>query len=127
MIETVLGIIKDKLNEKDVPYEFMRWTTNTVPNRYWIGEYSESPTYNEDGSEEYVILLTGTTNDSWLELLGDVAKIKDLFPSIGGFRKKTDKGAVVIFYDNCFPVPTGEANIKRNQINLTIKVWKGIK
>ena len=127
MIETILGIIKDEMKSIDVPYGFMRWTSTTVPEQYWIGEYTETPTLTEDGAEEYSFILTGTTKGLWTVLLQDAAKIEDRFPRIGGFRKNTEDGAVVIFYENSFPVPTGEATLKRIQVNLRINAWKGMK
>lgn len=125
MIEKVLGIVATELNNIDVPYEFMRWTS-TVEDRYWIGEFTETPTDTEDGYEEGILILTGTTRQSWLSLMQDRDKIKNHFPTIGGFRVPTDNGAVVIFYDNALSVPTGEADLKRIQINLQIKAWKGM-
>ena len=125
MIEAILGVIKDEMNIIDVPYAFMRWTSSTTPERYWIGEYTQTTTETEDGYEEYNILLTGTTKNSWREMLQDVAKIKEHFSPIGGLPKRTDKGVVVVYYDNSFPVPTGEADLKRIQVNLRIKAWKG--
>lgn len=125
MIETVLGIIATELNSIDVPYEFMRWTSS-VEERYWVGEYSETITDTEDGYKEATLILTGTTKGSWMVLMNDRGKIEDHFPSIGGLRTTTDNGVVVIFYDNSFPVPTGEADLKRIQINLHIKSWKGM-
>lgn len=123
MIETALGIAKDELHSIDVPYEFMRWTSS-VEDRYWIGEYMETPTDTEDGYEEGTLILTGTTKDSWAVLMQDRAKIKDHFPKECGLRTPTDNGAVVFFYDNSFPVDTGEADLKRIQINLHIKMWR---
>ena len=125
MIETALGIVTTELKNIDIPYEFMRWTPN-VEDRYWVGEYSEAPTDTEDGYEEETLILTGTTKGLWSVLFQDREKIKDHFPTVGGLRKSTDKGVVVIFYDNSFPVPTGEADLKRIQINLQIKAWKGM-
>lgn len=125
MIETALGIAKDNLNNIGVPYEFMRWTS-PVEDRYWIGEYSETITDTEDGYEEGILMLTGTTRDLWSVLMQDRAKIKDRFPKEGGLRIPTDNGVVVFFYDNSFPVDTGEADLKRIQINLHIKMWKGM-
>ena len=127
MIEKALGIVNDELKHIDVPYEFMRWTSTIIPDRYWIGEFTEITTNTEDGYEEATLILTGTTKDSWSLLMQDRAKIKDHFPTISGLRKIVDNGVVVIFYENCFPVPTGEANLKRIQINLQIKAWKGMK
>lgn len=122
---SILGIIKDELKSIDVPYEYMRWTS-APPDTYFIGEYSETPTDTEDGYEEYTMLLTGTTVGSWLELENYKSKIKNHFPKIEGLRKSTSEGAVVLFYENSFPVDTGEANLKRIQINLKIKQWKGM-
>lgn len=126
MIEAALGIAKDELHNIDVPYEFMRWTS-TVEDRYWVGEYSETSTDTEDGYEEGTLILTGTTKGLWSVLMQDRARIKDHFSKIDGLRKSTDQGTVVIFYDNSFPVPTGEADLKRIQVNLQIKAWKGMK
>lgn len=126
MIETALGIVATKMATIDVPYEFMRWTS-PVEDRYWVGEYTETTTDSEDGYEEGTLLLTGTTNDYWSVLMQDREKIKDQFPNVGGLRTPTDKGVVVFFYENSFPVPTDEANLKRIQINLHIKMWKGMK
>lgn len=125
MIETALGIAKDELNKIGVPYEFMRFTAD-AGDRYWVGEYSETPTDTEDGYEEGTLILTGTTKGSWLALMQDRRKIKDHFPKSGEFRKHTDNGAVVIFYENSLPVPTGESDLKRIQVNLQIKAWKGM-
>jgi hypothetical protein len=126
MIQTVLGVVNNELQSIGVPYEFMRWTS-PVEDRYWIGEYTETPTNTEDGYEEGTLILTGTTRTTWSVLMQDRAKIEDHFPRIGGLRAATDNGAVVIFYDNSFPVDTGEADLKRIQINLHIKMWKGMK
>lgn len=127
MIESVLGIATNEMNIIDVPYEFMRWTSNIIPDRYWVGEYTETATDTEDGYEEGTLILTGTTSNLWSVLMQDREKIKDHFPTISGLRLTTDTGVVVIFYENSFPVPTGEANLKRIQVNLKIKAWKGMK
>ncbi len=126
MIETALGIAKDELKKIDVPYEFMRWTSEIIPDRYWIGEFSETPTDTEDGYEESTLLLTGTTRNSWSVLMQDRDKIKHHFPKEYGNRFSTDNGAVVFFYENALPLPTGEADLKRIQINIRIKTWKGM-
>ena len=125
MIQTVLGAVKTELHSIGVPYEFMRWTS-AVDGAYFLGEYSEVPTMSEDGYKEINLILTGTTRGTWLELEEYRAKIESHFPSVYGLRKQTDKGAMAIFYENAFPVPTGEADLKRIQINLLIKSWKGL-
>lgn len=122
---SILKIISDELNSIGVPYEFMRWTS-AVQYPYFVGEYSETPTTTEDGYKESTVILTGTTKESWLELERIRAKIENHFHSVCGLRKATDSGTVVIYYGNSFPVPTGEADLKRIQINLEIKEWRNI-
>lgn len=123
---SVLGVVNTELNSIGVPYEYMRWTSDIVY-PYFIGECSETTTDTEDGYKEYTLMVTGTTKGAWLELEQYRAKIEDHFPSVYGLRKSTDSGTVVIFYENSFPVDTGEADLKRIQINLHIKMWKGMK
>lgn len=124
MIETMLGVTGAEL-QKIIPYEFMRWTSDRK-DTYFVGEYAEIATDTEDGYGEYTLMVTGTTVESWLVLERYRAKIEDHFPKIGGLRVTTEKGVVVIFYENTFPVDTGDANLKRIQVNLHIKTWKGM-
>ena len=119
----VLEVINNELHNIGVPYEFMRWTSEPqYP--YFIGEYLEVPTDSEDGYEEHTMILTGTTKGLWFELENIKTKIKDHFPKPYGLRKAVSGGTVVIFYENSFPVDTGEADLKRIQINLQIKEWR---
>lgn len=122
---SVLGSIHGELNSIDVPYEFMEWT-GSVQYPYFIGEYSEEPATAEDGGKTATLILTGTTKGTWLELEQFRARIEDHFHPACGLRMSTDDGAVAVFYENSFPVPTGEADLKRIQINLRIKKWKGM-
>ena len=122
----VLGIISTELTALGVPYEFMRWTSEAV-DTYFVGEYTEIPTFTEDGYKEGTILLTGTTVGGWLELEQLKEKIKNHFPNGFGKRFTTEDGVVVIYYSHSFPVDTGEAELKRIQINLDVQMWKGAK
>jgi hypothetical protein len=119
----VLGIINEELNSIGVPYEFMEWT-DPVQYPYWVGEYSDTPTVTEDGYKESTVMLTGTTKGTWMDLEQTRAIIEKHFHPICGLRKSTEDGVVVIYYGNSFPVPTGEADLKRIQINLQVKEWK---
>lgn len=121
---SVLNIIKNELDSIGIPYEFMRWT-GEVQYPYWVGEYTETPTVTEDGFKEGTVILTGTNHYTWLELELMRSKIEKHFPNPYGLRRSTEDGAVVINYGNAFPVPTGEADLKRIQVNLEIKIWKG--
>ena len=119
----ILAVIKEELQNIDVPYEYMRWTS-PVNGAYFVGELSELPRVTEDGAIEYTFLLTGTTRGAWLDLEYYRAQIAVHFSALYGLRKATENGSVAIFYENTIPVPTGEDDLKRIQINLTIKEWK---
>lgn len=120
-----LQFINKQMSVLDIPYEFMEWTTK-IRYPYTVGEYSEVSTITEDGAEESTFILTVTTRGKWIVLEEIKEKIRQHFPAVGGFRAKTDSGSIAVFYDNAFPVPTGEADLKRIQINLNIKEWKGM-
>ena len=122
---SVLGIIATELNKIGVPYEFMDWTSN-VEYPYFVGEYTETPTTKEDGSKQSTLLLTGTHRGSWSDLEQLRVRIENHFPTTHGLRTSTDTGAVVIYYANAFPVRTGEADLKRIQINLEVKEWRNM-
>ena len=119
----MLGIFANEMHSIGIPYEFMRWTSDVVY-PYSVGEYMEVAPVNEDGCTEYELIVTATTTGSWLELEEIRRKIKDHFPSIYGLRIPTDHGAVVFYYANAFPVDTGEADLKRIQINLDVMEWR---
>lgn len=120
----VLNFIESELNKLNIPYEFMTWTA-PVSYPYFVGEFSEFEPTSEDGQEDKTLLLTGTTRNSWLELIEVQEKLKKHFPSVEGKTAKLDSGsAIAVFYSSALPVPTGEEELKRLQINLSIKLWK---
>lgn len=123
MIE-VLDYIQTELNSLNIPYEFMLWTA-PVSYPYFVGELSEFEPTSEDGLEEKTMIITGTTKNSWQELIEIQEKLKKNFPSVGGKTAVLENGSgVAVFYGSALPIPTGEAELKRLQINLTIKLWK---
>ena len=121
-----LKFINEQMDILSVPYELNEWTQKiTYP--YFTGEFTEVPIVNEDGSEETEVILTGFSrgNGAYLELATMMKKIKNHFKPVYGLRAATDSGVIVVFFNGAFPVPTNEADLKRIQINLTIKEWKG--
>ena len=119
-----LSFIDAVLNNNGIPYEFGEWTSKEVPSPYFVGEYTDNESMNEDGLHESVFLLTGTTMGSWLGLHEAKEKIEELFPSICREVYKLPNGSrLAVFFSTSFPVPTDTLNLKRIQINLTIKEW----
>lgn len=119
-----LKFIADQMDMIAVPYEFMQWSSD-VKYPYFVGEITEEPTMTEDGFEESTMLLAGFHRGDFIDLETVKNKIKSHFPHFYGCRAKTDSGAIAVFYDGAFYIPTGEADLKRIQINLKIKEWKG--
>lgn len=120
-----LEYIKNGMESIGVPYEFMQYGSEISETEfYFSGEYNETGVLTEDGQEETNFILTGTGRCSFLDLENAKKKIKNLFPPIGGNRAILPGGAgVVIMYDSAFPLKSVDAEIKRIQINLTVKEW----
>ena len=108
-----------------VPYEFGEWTSNVVY-PYSVGEITEEPSTTEDGLEESTMILTCFTRGKYIDLEIIKEKIKRHFHPIHGLRASTDSGSIAVFFDGSFYIPTGEADLKKIQINLKIKEWKGV-
>lgn len=120
-----LKFINEQMASIAVPYEFMQWTSDIVY-PYFVGEITESPTFSESGFEESTMLLTGFSRGNYLDMETIKEKIKSHFSPVSGLRGQTDSGsAIAVFFDGAFYVPTGEADLKKIQINLKIYEWKG--
>lgn len=121
-----LIFIGDQMDAIAVPYEFGEWSS-AVTYPYWVGEITEEPPMSEDGAEESTLILTGFCRGkgALLALETDKAKIKAHFHPVYGLRGDTAAGSIAVFYDGAFSVPTGEAELKKIEIHLKIKEWKG--
>lgn len=124
MTADILKIISDAMDEMHLNYEFMEWSAEPVY-PYFVGEYQEVELLSEDGLQECTFILTGFSRTTWLALEEAKSKIENYFNKISGKTVIAESGnAVAIFYATSFPVQTGDAELKRIQINLTIKEWK---
>lgn len=116
-----LKIINDKLTDEGINYEFGVWTSDIV-NPYFVGEYAETESFTEDGLRELTFMLNGFTKGSWLQLEQARTTIEKLFSN---YTQITESGTgVSIEYANSLIIPTGDADFKRIQINLSIKEWR---
>lgn len=121
MTSESLSYINSLLTEAKINYSFVRYNGElTFP--YWIGEYSEVDSINEDGMTENDFILTGTTEESWSSLQEEKEKIEKLF------RNRTtvlDSGiGISISLERALIVPTETEQLKRIQINLSVKEWR---
>ena len=119
---SALKFISEKLERLKIPYAFEEWTANEVPDPYFVGEYNEveSTEREENGYQETIFILTGTGR-KWLGL----EQAKEIIENnITETAILPNGNGIAVFYSNSFPVPTGDAELKRIQINLTIKEWR---
>jgi hypothetical protein len=126
---SVLKVIEKAMNDLGVNYEFAEWTGDIVY-PYFVGEYQEIPSMNEDGMQETAFILTGFARENEGSMNAYVAleetkdKISSHFNKVGGRTVIADNGsAVAVFYSNSLVVPTGDAELKKVQINLEVKEW----
>lgn len=118
-----LAYINNLMNELSIPYEFMEWTSK-IPETYWIGEYQELESLNEDGVEECNFILMGNTNGTFLNL----ENVKELLKNTLGCDGLTDimdsGSGIAIMYGTAYPIPSVEFGVHRLEITLRIKEWK---
>lgn len=119
----ILEIMNQLLINNNINYAFERWNKEKVSYPYWIGECDEIEPNEETQLHEFNFRLTGTTRKQWSDLFKDKEKIEKLFfPSLK--VKSTNGSGLVIRYTGFSTPPTQEAELKRMQINLTIKEWR---
>ena len=125
MSRLVKKAVSDGMKSLGIEYAFERYKKDPVVYPYFVGEYTETETFTEDGLQEYTFLLTGFSRDSWDTLETAKEKIRDYFDKVSGNTVIAENGsAVAIFYANSLIVPTGDAELKSIQINLSVKEWK---
>ena len=121
----ILKFISEQMNILAVPYEFGEWSSDNK-SMYFVGELHEDEAQTEDGAETATVILTGFHRGKYIVLEEAKEKMKAHFNPICGLRAKTDSGAIAVFFAGAFSVPSGEADLKKIQINLKIKTWKGV-
>ena len=120
-----LKVISEQLEAIGIPYEFGEWT-KAIQYPYFVGEITEEEPTTEDGLEQSVLFLNGFhRGGAYIDLLEMCQTIKKHFHPVHGLRVETEEGTVVVFYAGSRYVPTNEAELKRIQIDLKIKEWKG--
>lgn len=123
---SVLKVIADEMDALAINYDFEEWT-GEPKYPYFTGEYQEPESPNEDGEQGMQFILNGFARGKTARADLEEAKkiIKKHFPKDVGRLATTESGSrVAIFYANALGnLPTGDAELKRIQINLTIKEW----
>lgn len=124
MSKQILKVVSDAMTALNLEYGFGVYSGDPVVYPYFVGEYTEEEPMNEDGLQETTFLLNGFSRDSWLTLENAKERIENYFHKVSGKTVMADDGsAVAVFYANALIVPTGDAELKRIQINLHCKEW----
>lgn len=120
---TIAGIeyLGKELQGLGINYEFGRWDSDVVY-PYWVGSFTEAST--EDGPAESTFILEGFTRGSYLELLQSKETIENHFRHGQTAILENHSGVAVVYDDANCDIPTGDANLKKIQVNLTVKEWK---
>ena len=128
MSKQVLKLVSDAMKSLGLEYGFGEYSGNAqgkIIYPYFVGEFTETESTTEDGLQESTVLLTGFSRDKWLTLENARESIENYFNRVSGKTVITDSGSgVAIFYANSMIVPTGDAELKSIQINLSVKEWK---
>lgn len=123
-MDDVLAVVNEQLESLGLNYEFMKMTASPPTYPYWVGEYSEPEGLTEDGKEEPTVILTGFSRGKNIDIENQKTLIKDHFRH--GVSVITESGsAVVIYYGGSLPMPLEDDDLKKCQVNLSIKTWKG--
>lgn len=118
-----LAFIANRLSGAGIPYAFMRWEDEKIPEVYFIGEYLEAPTLTreENGRQTSTFILRGYTRGSWLLLENAKAVIESVLPVTAILP---DGSGLCITYESAMPVPTADYEIKSIKIDFNANEWR---
>lgn len=125
MSKAVLDAVKNSMKEMEINYWFGE-APSPPKYPYFTGEYQEPESLSEDGEQDTQFILNGFARGkgAFLSLENAKEQIKEYLQD--GRLVSTEKSVVAIFYANTLAnLPTGDAELKRIQINLTIKEMNG--
>lgn len=130
-MKTILKFIKAEMKKAGIDYHFQVNRSRKIVYPYFVGELIPVTPLEEDGMKEFTFVLEGftreteTSNGTLLELLEAGEKVEEHFPQVGGLTAVLGNQAVAVFFNSVQPVESGDEQLKRIQINLDVKSWKG--
>lgn len=125
MTTAALKIISDGMDALGLEYGFGTYSGNPVVYPYFVGEYQETGSLTEDGLQQTTFMLNGFSRTSWEDLETAKEAIENYFDRVSGLTLIAENGnGICISYENALIVPTGDAELKRIQIDLRILEWK---
>ena len=127
MTQQALAYLNRRLKDAGLNYHFGRYDYGhgSPQYPYHVGEYDEDDVVNEDGGQQTTLTLRSWARgaNAALALEQDKAKIRALFPPIGGDRAILDGSGVVVTYGRSQYIPTGDSELKRLDTIIYVKEW----
>lgn len=124
MTKATLSLISRAMKEMGIEYALAEYRKSPVVYPYFVGEYQEFEATTSDGLQESTFILTGFSRGSWLDLENAKEKIAKYFGRVSAKTVILDNGSgVAVSFSDSQIVPTGDAELKRIQINLNVKEW----
>lgn len=124
MSKNIRKLVASAMQELGIEYGFLTYFKDPIAYPYFVGQYTESAPISEDGMQESRFSLFGYTRGSWEELEEKKEQIEAFFNKVSGKTVIAENGsAVAVFYESALTIPTGNAELKRIQINLICKEW----
>ena len=121
-MSNVRKIIADAMESLGLNYAYLEWLDDPV-DMYFTGEYQEGEAVDESGQTDISFILTGFSRVG-IEALEEAKEtIKQHFDNVSGVVIADSSSAVAIFYAGSFPVRTMDAELKKIQVNLSVKEW----
>lgn len=119
----VLNVIKTEMINLCINYEYgiMSKAPPTYP--YWVGDYIVSDSISEDGETNITFFINGFARNSYLEFEKEKAKIYEHFTD--GITVIKNNTAISIQSGTIQNISEENAELKRCQIILSIKFWRG--
>lgn len=122
MTKNALKVISDAMDSLNLNYGFGEYN-GTISYPYFVGEYSEAESLNEDGLQESTFMIQGWSRNKWIDLENAKESIRAFFTDVGKTFMQTDGSCVVVCYGSSMIIPEDDPELKRMQINLIIKEW----
>lgn len=130
-MKQVLKLIASEMKKANIDYHFMKNKKKRITYPYFVGELLPTESTTEDGKKEFTLVLDGfnrkseTTEGTLFELLEEAEKIEDHFPQVEGLTAIVKNQAIAVYFSSCQSVDSGDEQLEKVQVNLSIKTWKG--
>ncbi len=116
----LLAAFKSALDSLGVEAAFRAYTGDKYP--YLTYEYYETDTTHEDGGTKGEMLCEIWTRNTFAELIDIKEKLKGFFKQR---NIKVNNNVYHFDYVSSTPEDTGDAELKKLQVNIAIRYWKG--